>query len=126
MMRFRLSKDEFKKYLQDYFNCEYSKEGDNFYEEHWRRYLNGTHYRQADSFFIAANDENTEFEIKVEPYGQSFIYKPNIAEYGLLALPEYIINKEKERMNKVTKVDLGYVDTTNLVYDAISDALSSS
>ena len=29
-------------------------------------------------------------------------------------------------MNKVTKVDLGYVDTADLVYDAFSDALSSS
>ena len=25
MMRFRLPKSEFKKYLQDYFNCEYNK-----------------------------------------------------------------------------------------------------
>ena len=35
MMRFRFSKSEFKKYLQDYFNCEYTKEEDVFYEDHW-------------------------------------------------------------------------------------------
>lgn len=124
---FRLSNDEFEKYLQDYFNCEYSKKEDGFYEEHWSLYLKGARYCQADSFFITVNDENTEFEIKVEPYGQIFIYKPNKALcMRFTTLPEYIINKEEERMNKVTKVDLGYVDTADLVYDAFSDALSSS
>lgn len=124
---FRLSNDEFEKYLQDYFNCEYSKKEDGFYEEHWSLYLKGARYCQADSFFITVNDENTEFEIKVEPYGQIFIYKPNKALcMQFTTLPEYIINKEKERMNKVIKVDLGHVDAADLAYDAFSDALSSS
>ena len=127
MMRFRLSSDEFKKYLRDYFNCEYTKEEDAFYEDHWKLYLNGTRYIAADSFIIIASDDAGKYEIEIELYGQRFIYKPDTTECGeLLTLPEYIINKEKERMNKVTKVDLGYVDTADLVYDAFSDALSSS
>ena len=128
MMRFRLSKDEFKKYLQDYFNCEYSKEEDGFYEEHWRRYLNGTHYRQADSFFIAANDENTEFEIKVEPYGQSFIYKPDTLGWSrTLTLPEYIIKKEKERVEKSTVINsTSTADCINSTWPVVASSVSTT
>ena len=126
MMHFRLSNNEFKKYLRDYFNCEYTKEEDDFYEDYWKLYLNGFCYPLADSFFITSNDAD-KYEIEIEPYGQTFLYyKPDKTEQIVLTLPEYIINKEEERMNKVTKVDLGYIDTTNLVYDAFSDALSSS
>ena len=69
MMRFRLSSDEFKKYLRDYFNCEYTKEEDDFYEDHWKLYLNGTRYIAADSFIIIASDDAGKYEIEIELYG---------------------------------------------------------
>lgn len=125
---FRLSNDEFRKYLQDYFSDgRIIQEEDPFYEEHWKRYLKGARYPDANSFLITSNGENTKFEIEIELYGQIFSYKPNkTACMRFTTLPEYIINKEKEKMNKVTKVELGDIDTTNLVYDAFADALSSS
>lgn len=101
MMRFRLSNDEFKKYLQDYFNCKDTKEEDAYYEDHWKLYLNGTRYIAADSFIIIV--DGNKYEIEIELYGQGFIYKPDTT--GLprtLTLPEYIIKKEKERLEKST------------------------
>lgn len=100
MMRFRLSNNEFKKYLRDYFNCEYTKEEDGFYEEHWKLYLNGTRYIAADSFVITY--DAGKYEIEIELYGQGFIYMPNAPEEWTLTLPEYIIKKEKERAEKLT------------------------
>ena len=69
MMRFRLSSDEFKKYLQDYFNCKHTKEEDDFYGDHWKLYLNGTRYIAADSFIIIASDDAGKYEIEIELYG---------------------------------------------------------
>ena len=128
MMRFRLSNNEFKKYLRDYFNCEYTKEEDDFYEDHWKLYLNGTRYIGADSFIIIASDDAGKYEIEIELYGQRFIYKPDETEQIVLTLPEYIIKKEKERAEKLTMTNsisaanidyttangTGYVDTSKL------------
>lgn len=124
---FRLSNDEFRKYLQDYYSDENIKQKDPFYEDHWSLYLNGARYPAADSFLITSDNENTQFRIEIEPYGKGFVYiSDKTVQTYLITFPEYIINKEEERMNKITKVDLGYVDTADLVYDAFSDALSSS
>ena len=117
MMRFRLSKNEFKKYLQDYFNCEYTKEEDAFYEDHWRCYLNGTCYIAANSFIITA-DNIDKYKIEIEPYGQGFIYKPDKTEQIVLTLPEYIIKEEKERLEKSTMTNS--TSATNIDYTTIN------
>ena len=125
---FRLSKYEFKKYLQDYFNCEYTKEEDAFYEDHWGPYLKGARYSDANSYSITSDEGNTKFEIEIELYGQGFIYKPNKTEQIVLTLPEYIIKEEKERLEKSTMTNkasaanidyttvngTGYVDVSKL------------
>lgn len=117
MMRFRLSNNEFKKYLQDYFNCKYPKEKDDFYEEHWKLYLNGTRYIAADSFIIMADDTD-KYEIEIELYGQGFIYKPNKTEQIVLTLPEYIIKEEKERLEKSTMTNS--TSATNIDYTTVN------
>ena len=67
---FRLSNDEFRKYLQDYFSDgRIIQEEDPFYEEHWKPYLKGARYSDANSFLITSNGENTKFEIEIELYG---------------------------------------------------------
>ena len=117
MMRFRLSNDEFKKYLQDYFNCKHTKEEDVFYGDHWKLYLNGTRYIAADSFIITADDAD-KYEIEIELYGQSFIYKPDTLGWSrTLTLPEYIIKKEKERLEKSTMTNS--TSTTNTDYTVV-------
>ena len=127
MMRFRLSKDEFKKYLQDYFNCEYAKEGDNFYEEYWRRYLNGTCYIAADSFIITADDAG-KYGIEIDFYGQGFIYKPDTLGWSrTLTLPEYIIKKEKERVEKSTVINsTSTADCINSTWPVVASSVSTT
>ena len=99
---FRLCKYEFKKYLQDYFNCEYTKEEDDFYEDHWKPYLKGARYSEANSYSITSNEENTKFEIEIEFYGQVFFYyKPDKTDQIVLTLPEYIIKKENTTFSVV-------------------------
>lgn len=119
MMRFRLSSDEFKKYLQDYFNCKHTKEEDDFYGDHWKLYLNGTRYIAADSFIIIASDDAGKYEIEIELYGQRFIYKPDTLGWSrTLTLPEYIIKKEKERVEKSTVINS--TSTANIDYTTVN------
>lgn len=134
MMRFRLSNNEFKKYLRDYFNCEYTKEEDDFYEDHWKLYLNGTRYIAADSSIIITSDDASKYKIEIEFYGQAFLYyKPDETEQIVLTLPEYIIKKEKERAEKLimtnstsaTNIDYATVNGTGCI-DASKLAASHS
>ena len=128
MMRFRLSSDEFKKYLRDYFNCEYTKEEDAFYEDHWKLYLNGTRYIAADSFIIIASDDAGKYEIEIELYGQRFIYKPDTLGWSrTLTLPEYIIKKEKERVEKSTVINsISTADCINSTWPVVASSVSTT
>ena len=116
MMCFRLSNNEFKKYLRDYFNCEYTREEDSFYEDYWRLYLNETRYIAADSFIITADDTD-KYKIEIELYGQGFIYKPDKTKQIVLTLPEYIIKEEKERLEKSTMTNS--TSATNIDYTTV-------
>lgn len=128
MMRFRLSSDEFKKYLQDYFNCKHTKEEDDFYGDHWKLYLNGTRYIAADSFIIIASDDAGKYEIEIELYGQRFIYKPDTLGWSrTLTLPEYIIKKEKERVEKSTVINsISTADCINSTWPVVASSVSTT
>lgn len=128
MMRFRLSSDEFKKYLQDYFNCKHTKEEDDFYGDHWKLYLNGTRYIAADSFIIIASDDAGKYEIEIELYGQRFIYKPDTLGWSrTLTLPEYIIKKEKERVEKSTVINsTSTADCINSTWPVVASSVSTT